>query len=124
MKISKRPEINVTPLVDVMLVLLVIFMVATPIIQNEIDVNLPVAKTSKEASQKQNLKLTIMQNKIFINDKEVDQSDLPKLLDSFSKDDPIFLRADKEVNCQRLAQIFAVLEKIGFRKIAFITKNI
>jgi len=117
-------EINVTPLVDVMLVLLVIFMVATPMIQNQSDVNLPIAKISKETSKKQSIRFSILKDKILINDKPVNSdSEIISFLSKQKKEDPIFIYADKTLEYQKVIRILDLLNKNGFLKIALITKK-
>ena len=117
-------EINVTPLVDVMLVLLVIFMVATPMIQNQSDVNLPIAKISKETSKKQSIRFSILKDKILINDKPVNSdSEIISFLSKQKKEEAIFIYADKTLEYQKVIRILDLLNKNGFLKIALITKK-
>lgn len=117
-------EINVTPLVDVMLVLLVIFMVATPMIQNQSDVNLPIAKISKETSKKQSIRFSILKDKILINDKPVNSdAEIISFLSKQKKEEAIFIYADKTLEYQKVIRILDLLNKNGFLKIALITKK-
>jgi biopolymer transport protein TolR len=121
---KKESEINVTPLVDVMLVLLVIFMVATPMIQNQSDVNLPIAKISKETSKNQTIRLSILKDKILINDKQIDSdSEIISFLNKQKKEEAVFIYADKNLEYQKVIRILDLLNKNGFLKIALITKK-
>src|ERR671937_317743 len=94
-------EINVTPLVDVMLVLLVIFMVTAPIIQQGVQVNLPQAKAGAIAGSEEPLVVTIARNgRIFLNDNPTTADELGKKLRAIRKlqaDKQVYLRADQDV---------------------------
>jgi biopolymer transport protein ExbD len=91
-------EINVTPLVDVMLVLLIIFMVTAPLLQQGIDVNLPQAK-GKALPPEERLTIVIKKDGlIFLNDNPFTLPELKNKLEALSQSNPdVFLRADKDV---------------------------
>src|SRR5215475_11428357 len=94
-------QINVTPLVDVMLVLLVIFMVTAPIIQQGVQVNLPQTKAGAITGSEEPLIVTLAKNgKVYLNDNELSLSELGTKLRAIKKlqaDKQVYLRADQDV---------------------------
>jgi len=125
---SKRlvSEINVTPLVDVMLVLLIIFMVTAPMMTQGVDVDLPET-TAKPLRQKEEpLLVTIKKDgQIYFNDIKLDQSLLKQQLAALSKADherPIFLKADKLVPYGLVVSVMADIKDSGFDKLGMITQ--
>ena len=125
---SKRlvSEINVTPLVDVMLVLLIIFMVTAPMMTQGVDVDLPET-TAKPLRQKEEpLLVTIKKDgQIYFNDIKLDQSLLKQQLSVLSKADhekPIFLKADKLVPYGLVVSVMADIKDSGFDKLGMITQ--
>lgn len=121
-------EINVTPLVDVMLVLLVIFMVTAPMLQTGIDVNLPKVKAKAVDVAEEKIVLTINGAKeIFINRRKLDLPDLGVKLNSiFAQriDREIYLRADRNVPYGFVVEIMAEARKAGVEKLGMITEPI
>ena len=125
---SKRlvSDINVTPLVDVMLVLLIIFMVTAPMMTQGVDVDLPET-TAKPLRQKEEpLLVTIKKDgQIYFNDIKLDQSLLKQQLAALSKADhekPIFLKADKLVPYGLVVSVMADIKESGFDKLGMITQ--
>ena len=119
-------EINVTPLVDVMLVLLIIFMVTAPMMTQGVDVDLPET-TAKPLRQKEEpLLVTIKKDgRIYFNDIKLDQSLLKQQLAALSKADhekPIFLKADKLVPYGLVVPVMADIKDSGFDKLGMITQ--
>jgi len=120
-------DINVTPLVDVMLVLLIIFMVTAPMMTQGLDVDLP-ATTSKALPQKENpIVITIKANReIFINkfkaDRKLLRQQLAALKDSGDTGRPVFLKADKDVPYGLVVEIMADLKEAGFDKLGMVTR--
>src|SRR6056300_1834573 len=119
-------EINVTPLVDVMLVLLIIFMVTAPMMSQGVDVELPET-TAKPLWQKEEpLLVTIKKDgQIYFNNIKLDQTLLKQQLGSLSKTDhekPIFLKADKQVPYGLVVSIMADIKDSGFDKLGMITQ--
>ena len=119
-------EINVTPLVDVMLVLLIIFMVTAPMLSMGIDVNLPRVKSKSIDIAEEKLVLTINENKeIFLNKTSVPLSDLQAKLSAIYAervDREIFLRADKSVSYGFVVEVMSEIRKAGIDKLGMITE--
>ena len=116
-------DINVTPFIDVMLVLLIIFMVAAPLSTVDLPVNLP---TSTAAPQKRPDKPTYVTIKpdlaVFLSDSPVRRADLVGALDGLpgGKDKRIFLRADQNVPYGQLMSVLEVLRQGGYAKVALV----
>lgn len=121
-------EINVTPLVDVMLVLLVIFMVTAPMLQTGIDVNLPRVQAKAVDVAEEKIVLTINgAREIFINRSPLKHSDLGvKLQSIFARriDREIYLRADRNVPYGFVVEVMAEVRKAGVEKLGMITEPI
>jgi len=119
-------EINVTPLVDVVLVLLIIFMVTAPMLQMGIDVNLPRVKAKTINVSEEKLVLTINgKQEIFINEFKTTLPDLSAKLESIFKtrtDRELFMRADKEVPYGYVVQVMSEVRKAGIDKLGMITE--
>jgi biopolymer transport protein TolR len=130
-KNSYRPmsEINVTPFVDVMLVLLVVFMITAPLLTAGIPIDLPDSK-AKALTEQDNkpLELTItVENKIFIGETEVEPERLIALLTAMTRNDPdrrIFVRGDKGLEYGEIIAVLGSLNKAGFRKVALISEPV
>ncbi len=119
-------EINVTPFVDVMLVLLIIFMVAAPLLTVGVPVNLPeTAANALPTDQKEPLTVTLAADgRVVIQETETPPDELiPKLraIASERGDDKVFLRADGELPYERVVQIMGALNAGGFRNIGLVT---
>jgi len=118
-------EINVTPLVDVMLVLLIIFMISAPLLTVGVPVELPKTEASAVSDQTQPLTITVRTDgSIYIQENQTSFSQLSTRLtalagDGFDK--PIFLRADGKAPYEVVAQVMAALSSSGFTKINLIT---
>ena len=114
-------EINVTPFVDVMLVLLIIFMVTAPLMQQGIDINLPQAK-GKEMSPAERIVITVKKDgKIYLNKKAVTLETLKvKLSKKLNKE--VFLKADKNVPYGLVIAVMGELREIGIEKLGMVTE--
>jgi len=119
-------EINVTPLVDVMLVLLIIFMVAAPMLQMGIDVNLPRVQAKSVDIGEEKLIVTINNaQEIYLNKVKLPLSGLaPKLSTIFVSrlDKEVFLRADKSVPYGFVVEVMAEIRKAGVDRLGMITE--
>ncbi|GAB4387516.1 MAG: protein TolR [Thermodesulfovibrionales bacterium] len=116
-------EINVTPLVDVMLVLLIIFMVTAPLLQQGIDVNLPEAK-AKELPTEERISLVIKKDgKMFMNDNPVSLEEMTAKLKAISKLNPnVSLRADRDVPYGLVVKVIGEVKEAGIEKLGIVTE--
>ncbi|HAM51238.1 MAG TPA: protein TolR [Nitrospiraceae bacterium] len=120
---SAMSEINVTPLVDVMLVLLIIFMVTAPLLQQGIDVNLPKAK-GKDLPPEERITLVIKKTgTLYMNDSPVSIPEMKKKLESISKLNPnVFLKADTSVPYGLVVEVMGEIKDSGVEKLGMITE--
>ena len=118
-------DINVTPLVDVILVLLIVFMVTAPMLQMGIDVNLPKVQARSIDVAEEKLILTVnVKREIYINNYKTSLTDLrPKLENIFKTkiEREIFMRADKDVPYGYVVQVMSEVRKAGVDKLGMIT---
>jgi len=123
---KKVPEINITPLVDVMLVLLVIFMVVAPVITSEISVNIPSVSAHKNDKNaiKEDIKIVISKNgQVFLNKQECDLETIKKFIHDFSKDSCIVIQADESVQYGVVFSVMDLFSSQGFNNLLLIGKN-
>jgi len=119
-------EINVTPFVDIMLVLLIIFMVAAPLLSVGIEVDLPNTQAKPlEPEKERPLTLTLDgESNLFINEVKIEKSELRSKLLAIKKErksDEIYLRASKDIAYQNVAAILALVSNIGYSQISLVT---
>ena len=119
--------INVTPMVDVMLVLLVIFMVTAPLLTVGVPVDLPQAKAPAINDPKEPLVITIdAQGKVYIQNAMVDSDDelAPKLeaITNRNPDAVIYVRGDRTVNYGRILEVMGLVNSAGFNKVSLIAE--
>ena len=119
-------EINVTPLVDVMLVLLVVFMVAAPLLTVGVPVDLPQTQAPPITEPKEPLVITINgEGRIFIQEAEVPTEALvPRLqaITANNSDAPLYVRGDKTINYGRVVEVMSLVSAAGFRKVSLIAE--
>ena len=125
---KKEPmsEINVTPFVDVMLVLLIIFMVTAPLLTVGVQVDLPESAADSLPDDQEPLTITInSKGEIFIQESKVEYNNIiPKIL-AVSKnrtDTRIYVRGDKTINYGRVLEVMGILSGSGFTKVALISE--
>ncbi len=120
-------EINVTPFVDVMLVLLVIFMVTAPLLTVGVSVDLPKTKAKVIPGKDEPLAITIdSSGKIFIQDTEVELNTLTARLKAISnnrQDSRIFIRGDKNIDYGKVMEVMSEITAAGFNKVSLITEK-
>ncbi len=120
--------INVTPMVDVMLVLLIIFMVTAPMLQQGVDVNLPKAATASLQGKNEQVVLSIdKQGKVFLGkDNELDLETLPKKMAAIMKEKPaadqkVYIKADQDLDYGRVMAVMGKLHQGGITQIGLVS---
>ncbi len=121
-------DINVTPFVDVMLVLLIIFMVTAPMMMQGIDISLPEATSKPLVSETEQLLITIdKDNQVYINDYKVAldflQEKLSKILESRANRE-VYLRADKDISYGMVVHVMSEIKEAGVEKLGMVTEPI
>ncbi len=118
-------EINVTPLVDVMLVLLIIFMVTAPLMSSAVNIDLPKVAATPINQDSEPLKVQVnAEGKVFLQDEPIDLPELVAKLQAIAKDQKdrrIFVRGDKANAYGRMLEIMATIIQGGFTKVALMT---
>jgi biopolymer transport protein ExbD len=123
---NQKPDLNITPLVDVMLVLLAILMVTAPVLEYEEQINLPKGSTSKKVQNTKKINILINENKkIIVNKKEYE---LKSFADNFilfakemKRETPVHIRADKSLKYDNVIHILKTVKEAGFYKVSLIT---
>ena len=120
-------EINVTPLVDVMLVLLIVFMVAAPLMTSGVNVDLPKASANPVNQDSEPLTVSInAEGKIFLQENELPLTDLATKLGAIADnklDRRIFVRGDKSVSYGKIMEVMATITQGGFTKVALLAEQ-
>ncbi len=120
-------EINVTPFVDVMLVLLIVFMVTAPLLTVGIPVDLPKVKASALTDQKDPLEITVkIGGEVFLGESIVEVENLiPRLnaITELNKEARIYVRGDRVVAYGRIMEIMSLVNSAGYIKVALVTEN-
>ena len=124
---TQMSEINVTPFVDVMLVLLIIFMVTAPLLTVGIPVDLPKVKSDALTDQKDPLEVTIkLDGKVFLGESEVEVMNIvPRLnaITDMNTKTRIYIRGDRIVAYGRIMEIMSIINSAGYEKVALVTQN-
>lgn len=121
-------EINVTPFVDVMLVLLIIFMVAAPLLTAGVPIDLPDSQ-AKAVNDEDNKPIEVslaLDGKMFVGETEVTDERLITILQSMTNNDPdrrIYIRADRALDYGRVMRVLGGINGAGFKKVALISEN-
>lgn len=122
---SLMSDINVTPFVDVMLVLLIIFMVTAPMMMEGVNVSLPEATSKPLVSEKKPLIVNIdSENRIFINDFKVTVDGLGEKLNKIlagRKDREVYLKADKDISYGMVVRVMSEIKEAGVEKLGMVT---
>ena len=120
-------EINMTPLVDIMLVLLIIFIITIPVMKHAVNIELPRASNQPQDAKPQTIRLTVdAEGKYFWNDEAVDEAKLNSLLQAEAQKKPqapLHIRGDRSVRYERVAQAMAAAQRAGMTQIGFITER-
>jgi biopolymer transport protein TolR len=120
-------EINVTPMVDVMLVLLVIFMVAAPLLTVGVPVELPQTKAPAITEQKEPLVITVnAEGKLFLQNSAVADDELVPRLQAITKNNAqadIYVRGDRAINYGRVMEVMGMVSAAGFNKVSLVTEQ-
>lgn len=125
---DERPELNITPLVDIMLVLLAILMITTPAVVYKEEILLPQGSATSRAMENKLLEIRMdISKRIYVEDKTYDYSSFPdeiKLIASrYSKDSNVYIRADKSLAYQDVIFLLKSIKSAGFSKVALVTTN-
>ena len=119
-------EINMTPLVDVMLVLLIIFIITVPVMKHAVNIDLPRATSEPEQPKPQNILFSVTADGTYYwNESKIEDSELPGRLAAEAAKEPqpeLHIRGDKAVRYERVAKAMSEAREAGVRKIGFITE--
>jgi biopolymer transport protein ExbD len=121
-----NPEINTTPLVDVMLVLLIIFIMTIPVMNHAVKLDLPRAASQPDDVKPETINLAIAADgKVFWNNEELDESQLATRIADAAKVTPqpeLHLRADRKTEYEKVAQVMSAAQAGGLTKMGFVTE--
>jgi biopolymer transport protein ExbD len=119
-------EINMTPMVDIMLVLLIIFIITVPVMKHSVNIDLPRATNEAQNIKPETIRLSVdSQGAYFLNETQIADADLAPRLKEAAAQNPqpeLHIRGDKNVRYERVAQAMAAAQQAGLRKIGFITE--
>ena len=120
-------EINVTPFVDVMLVLLIVFMVTAPLLTVGIPVDLPKVKSSALTDQKDPLEITVkLDGEVYLGESKVEVDNLIPRLNAITDQNTearIYVRGDRDVAYGRVMEIMSIINSAGYVKVALVAQN-
>lgn len=125
---EEKPELNITPLVDIMLVLLAILMVTTPAVTYKEQIMLPQGSKSSRLAEDKKLEIRMdIHKKIYIDQKTYDYAtfadSLNLIANRYSKDVNVYVRADKNLAYQEVIYLLKSIKEAGFSKVALVTTN-
>ena len=127
-KYTQMSEINVTPFVDVMLVLLIVFMVTAPLLTVGIKVDLPKVKATALTDIKDPIEITVkLDGEIYIGESKVEVENLIPRLNAITEQNTearIYIRGDRVVAYGRIMEIMSIINSAGYIKVALITQNL
>jgi biopolymer transport protein ExbD len=119
-------EINMTPMVDIMLVLLIIFIITVPVMKHSVNIDLPRANNEAQNIKPETIRLSVdAQGAYFINKTPITDEELGPRLKAAAAQNPqpdLHIRGDKAVRYERVAQAMAAAQQAGLHKIGFITE--
>ena len=119
-------EINMTPMVDTMLVLLIIFIITVPVMKHAVNIDLPRATNEVQNIKPETIRLSVnAQGTYYVNETPIADADLLPLLKAAATQNPqpeLHIRGDKAVRYERVAEAMAAAQQAGLRKIGFITE--
>jgi len=119
-------EINMTPLVDVMLVLLIVFIITVPVMKHSVNIDLPRATSTPQDAKPETIRLSVdAQGRYYWNEQPIAEGELLPRLQAEAKREPqpeLHLRGDKDARYERVAQALAAAQRSGLRRIGFITE--
>lgn len=119
-------EINMTPLVDVMLVLLIIFIITVPVMKHSVNIDLPRASNEQQLIKPETVRLSVdADGSYFLNEVPITDDDLAPRLKAAAAQNPqpdLHIQGDKSVRYERVAQAMAAAQQAGLHKIGFITQ--
>jgi biopolymer transport protein TolR len=119
-------EINITPLVDVVLVLLLIFMLTAPVLQSGVEVAIPKTRSVNQLTEERMVVTIDKDQNVFLQDKPINVNDLPIRLKSVGSGDPakriIYLRADEQVPFGAFASVMDAVKRAGITNISIVTR--
>lgn len=125
-RVAVMSTINVTPLVDVMLVLLIVFMVSAPLLTVGVPIDLPQSKANSLNNDKEPLTISVnARGEVFLQNTKVTLADLVPRLKAITNqgyDERIYVRGDRSVNYGQMMQVMGALSGAGFRRVALVTE--
>ena len=120
---SVLSEINVTPLVDVALILLIIFMVTAPLLKQGIDVDLPQAKGKELPAEERIMIILKKDGTLYLNEKKMNMAQVVEKLRAISKINPdVYLKADKKVPYGNVVKLMGEIKEAGIEKLGMVTE--